>query len=101
MSPADTSDIGFALPPFKPDEALLQIKRTLRDMKLSERASGFDLRGKRVVELAVDATAVNTRLARTLASTPQWDAVVIRSATDQRKFIDETKKRLARWAQDD
>ena len=95
------SDSGFAPPPFKPDEALLQVKRSLRDMKLVERGNAFELRGKRIVEIAVDAAAVNARLARTLALTPQWDAVVIRSATEQRKFIEETKKRLARWAQDD
>ena len=104
MSPADSndiSDIGFAPPPFKPDEALLQIKRSLRDLKLTERGSGFDLRGRRVVELTVDTSTINARLARTPALTPQWDAPVIRSTTDQRKFIDELKKRLVRWAQDD
>ncbi len=100
---ADVSDveIGFAPPPFKPDEALLQIKRSLRDLKLTERGNGFELRGKRVAELVVDAAAINARLARTLAITPQWDAVTIRSAADQRKCIDDIKKRLARWAQDE
>lgn len=101
MSPADMDDIGFAPPPFKPDEALLQIKRSLRDMKLTERGSGFELRGKRVAELSSDGRDINGRLARTLALTPQWDAVSIRSAADQRKFIDEIKKRLARWTQDE
>ncbi len=100
---ADVSDveIGFAPPPFKPDEALLQIKRSLRDLKLTERGNGFELRGKRVAELVVDAAAINARLARTLAITPQWDAVTIRSAADQRKCIDDIMKRLAGWAQDE
>ncbi len=92
---------GFAPPPFRPDEALAQTKRALRDLKLAERGNGFELRGKRVVELVVDAAAIQVRLARTLAHTPQWDALVIRSAADQRKFIDEIKKRLTRWAHDD
>jgi hypothetical protein len=92
---------GFAPPPFKPDAALLQLKRSLRDLKLAERGNGFELRGKRVAELSVDTAAINAHLARTLALTPQWDAMVIRSATDQRKFVDEIKKRLARWTQDE
>jgi hypothetical protein len=95
------ADIGFAPPPFKPEDALQQIKRSLRDLKLSERGNSFELRGKRVVELAADPAQVNARLARKLALTPQWDALTIKSATDQRKFIDETRKRLARWSQDD
>lgn len=94
-------DGGFAPPPFKPEDALAQARRSLRDLKLVERGNGFELRGKRVAELVVDATAITVRLARTLALTPQWDAVTIRSTTDQRKFIDEIKKRLARWTQDE
>jgi hypothetical protein len=94
-------DGGFAPPPFKPDEVLAQIKRNLRDLKLAERGNGFELRGRRVAELTVDSATINVRLARTLALTPQWDALVIRSATEQRKFIEEIKKRLARWTQDE
>jgi hypothetical protein len=41
-------------PPFKPDDALQQLKRSLRDLKLAERGNGFELRGKRVLELAVE-----------------------------------------------
>ena len=100
---ADVTDLdgGFAPPPFKPEDALAQTKRSLRDLKLLERGDGFELRGKRVVEIVVDAVVINARLARTLALTPQWDAVTIRSTTEQRKFIDEIKKRLARWTQDE
>ena len=92
---------GFAPPPFKPDTALEQVKRSLRDLKLAERGAGFELRGKRVVELGIEVDTIHLRLARTLALTPQWDAVTVKSAAEQRKFIDEVKKRLARWTQDD
>jgi hypothetical protein len=95
------TEIGFAPPPFEPDAALMQLKRSLRDLKLAERGNGFELRGKRVVELSVDAAALQVRLARTLALTPQWDTLLIRSAAEQRKFVDEIKKRLARWTQDE
>lgn len=98
---ADDDLGGFAPPPFKPEEALLQIKRNLRDLKLAERGNGFELRGKRVVEIGADAATITARLARKLALTPQWDTVVVKSATEQRKLVDEVKKRLARWDQED
>lgn len=92
---------GFAPPPFKPEDALLQIKRSLRDLKLAERGNSFELRGKRVVELSADSTTITAKLARKLALTPQWDTVVVKSTTEQRKLVDDVKKRLARWDQED
>ncbi len=94
-------DSGFAPPSFKPDEALLQLKRSLRDLKLAERGNGFELRGKRVVELAIEGVIVNVRLARRLMLTPQWDTQAVKSAADQRKLLDEVKKRLTRWEHED
>jgi hypothetical protein len=32
-----------------------------------------------------------------LTRTPDWDKSLIRSGADQRKLLDELKKRLARW----
>jgi hypothetical protein len=96
-----SDDFGFAPPPFKPDEALLQIRRSLRDLKLAERGNGFELRGKRVVELAVEGAQISAKLARRLMMTPQWDTQAVKSAADQRKLVDEVKKRLARWEQED
>lgn len=96
-----SDEFGFAPPPFKPDDALLQLKRSLRDLKLAERGNGFELRGKRVVELAVDGAQISARLARRLMLTPQWDAQAVKSAADQRKLVDEVKKRLARWEHED
>ena len=90
-------DEGFAAPPFKPDEALEKLKRSLRDLKLSERGSAFELRGKRVIELATDAGVVTARLARKLALTPAWDIQTVKSTTELRKLQDEIKRRLARW----
>jgi hypothetical protein len=87
----------FAPPPFNADNALVTIKRALRDMKLAERGNAYELRGKRVVELAVDGAVINAKLARRLLLTPEWDRVSVESAADQRKLLDEVKKRLARW----
>ncbi|MDP2004704.1 MAG: hypothetical protein Q8K45_03440 [Rubrivivax sp.] len=88
---------GFAPPPFKPEDALQQLKRSLRDLKLAERGTGFELRGKRVLELKPEATQITARLARKLALTPEWDTLTLKSTPDQRKLLDEIKKRLARW----
>ena len=94
-------DLGFAPPPFKPDDALAQIRRALRDLKLAERGNGFELRGKRAVELSVDGATINAKLARKLALTPQWDSQTVKTTTEQRKLVDEVKRRLARWEQED
>ena len=55
-------EFGFAPPAFKPDESLLQLKRSLRDLKLAERGNGFELRGKRVLELQVQDAAIHARI---------------------------------------
>lgn len=94
-------DFGFALPPFKPDDALLQIKRSVRDLKLAERGDGFELRGKRVLELQIEGDVLLARIARKLALTPEWDRQRVASAPDQRKLLDELKKRLARWEREE
>jgi hypothetical protein len=88
---------GFVAPPFKPDTALAALQRALRDAKLSSRGNGFELRGKRVVELTLEAGGISARLARKLALTPEFDRFTVTNATEQRRFTDELKKRLARW----
>ena len=94
-------NFGFAPPPFKPAEALVTLKRALRDLELAERGNAFEKRGKRVIELAVEGEAIQAKLARRLVLTPEWDRVAVKSAADQRKLIDEVKKRLARWEHDE
>lgn len=99
----DDSDLGgFVPPPFNAEGALVQLKRSLRDLKLAERGNAFELRGKRVVELQLDGnTAIAVRLARKLALTPEWDKSAVRSAAEQRKLVDEVKKRLERWEREE
>ncbi len=92
---------GFALPPFKADAALSQLQRALRDLKFSARGDGFEMRGKRYVELRLDGDAVLAGVVRKPALTPEWDRVRIASATEQRKWLDGFKQRLARWERED
>jgi hypothetical protein len=98
-----SNDDSWSLPtpPFKADEALITLKRQLRDLKLGERGNAFEQRGKRVVELAVESGAIQAKLARRLALTPEWDRISVKSVPEQRKLIDEVKKRLARWEHDE
>ncbi len=94
-------DFGFAPPPFNAEHALAQMKRALHDVKLAERGPGFELRGKRVAELVVNGGAIDARLARRLAMTPEWDRRTLKNAAEQRLWLDELKKRLARWESGD
>jgi hypothetical protein len=97
----DADDGGFVLPDFKADNALAQIKRSLRDNKLTERGNAFELRGKRIVELTLEVDGIAVRLARKLAMAPEWDRLGVKNANEQRKLLDEVKKRMARWASED
>jgi hypothetical protein len=94
-------DSGFTPPAFDAANALQQMKRALRDLRLAERGNGFELRGKRVAELQVDGGAITTRLARKLALTPEFDRGRIASAPEQRKWLDEAKRRLERWEREE
>ena len=98
---SDDESSGFAPPLFEAGEALTQIKRKLRDLKLTERGNGFDLRGKPVLELVPGEAQINVRIARKLALTPEWDRLLVNSSASQRKLIDDIKRRLERWERED
>ncbi|HEX6361925.1 MAG TPA: hypothetical protein VFZ93_03155 [Albitalea sp.] len=98
---SDAPEDFLAPPPFKPAEALQQLKRTLRDLRpLAERGEGFELHGLSVVELKADAGTIAVKLARRPARTPDWDRFVLKNNADVRKCVDEVKKRLARWTEE-
>lgn len=92
---------GFGPPPFDAASALTQLKRALRDTGLAERGNGFELRGKRVAELVVEGAVIKARLARRPMLTPEWDRSDITSAPQQRKWLDDLKKRLERWEREE
>ncbi|MCK6420611.1 MAG: hypothetical protein L6Q73_06845 [Aquabacterium sp.] len=97
------SDEFFALPPFKPAEALLQLKRSLRDLRtLTERGDGFELKGSPVIALALGDGAIDARLARRpMRGLPEWDRYALAGSPDIRKFTDEVRRRLARWTEEE
>jgi hypothetical protein len=92
-------DEFFALPAFKPAEALVQLKRQLRELRpLVERGDGFDYHGRRVVELEATDTAIEARLARRPALTPEWRAHTLKASPDLRRFVEAVKRELAGWS---
>lgn len=97
----DLPDFGFAPPPFDAAGALAHLKRALRDLRLAERGTGFELRGKRVAELQLEGGAIAAKTVRKPALTPEWDRVQIRNAAEQRKWLDDLKKRLERWEREE
>lgn len=100
---SDDDDFGFAPPPFKAAEALVQLKRGLRDLRtLAERGDSFELKGARVMELSATETAIEAKLAkRPSRQVPEWDRFTLDSSAAVRKFTDEVKKRLARWTEEE
>ena len=47
-----SEDWGFALPAFKPEEALQRLRRDLRELGLVERAGVFEQRGSAAISAA-------------------------------------------------
>jgi hypothetical protein len=92
---------SIAPPPFDAAAAMQTLQRSLRDARLVERAGGFETKGRRVVELALGDGCIEARLAKRLALTPEWDRSTVRNQGELKRFLDEVKRRLARWQDED
>ncbi len=96
-----SDDDTFALPPFKPADALVLLQRALRDVRpLVQRQAEFTWKGQVVINLNATDTALTARLAKRPARVPEWDTSTLASSADVRKFTDEVKKRVGRWGDD-
>lgn len=100
----------FALPPFKADEALVKLRRDLRELKpLAEKGTGspirFEWKGLPVIELSVSASSDKPALAVSLAKRPsqrpEWLKQTLASSAEVRKWLDELKRSLKRWDDED
>jgi hypothetical protein len=92
-------DDFFALPAFKPAEALVQLKRQLRDLRpLAERGAGYEILGSAVIELKATDTTIEARLAKRPARSPEWTTHTLKNSADVRKFVDAVRQHLARWS---
>jgi len=97
-----SDDFGFAAPQFKPDEALLKLKRDLRELGLTEREGRFERRGSTLARAAVDGDVIlAARVKKPSRSSPQWLERRLRSSADVRDFVADLKKQLALWSDRD
>lgn len=98
------SDDGWniAPPPFSAAEALVALRRQLRELRpLAEQGSRFTLRGLSVIELSASGTQIDARLAQRPLAVPQWTAHTLKSSADVRRFLDTVRQQLRRWSDDD
>ena len=97
-----SDDIGFAPPPFKPDEALQRLRREFRAMGLNEREGVFERRSLAVARVRVDGAWLAAALVqRPSRASPQWQARTLDSSAAVRDFCAETKKKLQQWGDRD
>jgi hypothetical protein len=91
------SDDSFAPPPFDPATARASLARTLRDLKLVERNGAFELNGRPVVRVLVDGAALKLDVVRRPSRSPDWEHVQASDHAMLRRFIDDLRRRVARW----
>lgn len=96
------NDDFFAPPDFKPDQALQNLKRALRELRsLAERGKGFELQGQPVLEFSTDEKLLHARLAKKPSRSPEWETRSCKNSAEVRALQDEIKRRVARWTDED
>ena len=93
-------DDFFAPPAFDAAQALSGLQRSLRALGLSERAGHFEWQGWRVAALEPGAQQISAKMAQSPALQPRWERRELKNSADVRQYLDELKKRLARWSDD-
>jgi len=91
------SDDFFAPPPFNPETARATLVRALRDLKLAERGGAFELDGQPVVKARIDGAVLRLDIVRRPSRSPDWEHAQAADHAQLRRFIDDVKKRVARW----
>ena len=91
------SDDFFAPPPFDPDTARATLVRALRDLKLVERSGSFELNGQPVVKVRIEGALLKVDVAKKPMRSPDWEHAEAADHARLRRFIDDVKKRVARW----
>jgi sulfur carrier protein ThiS len=94
--PEDPDDF-FAPPPFNPETARATLARALRDLKLAERNGAFEMNGQPVVRVRVEGAVLKLDLAKKPSRSPDWEHADADDHARLRRFIDDVKRRVARW----
>lgn len=92
---------GFTPPAFQPGEALLTLRRQLRELGLNERGGQFERHGLAVARLEIDGGALKASVVQRPARSPEWQTRTVGSAAEMRDFMTELKKRSAGWSERD
>lgn len=85
-------------PPFQADEALTTLRRSLRDLRLTERGNGFEWKAQRIVEFSLNEQQIEVRLAKRPLASPEFDTLKINSSAQLRQLTEDIRRRLARWS---
>ena len=93
------SDDFFAPPPFDPAAARATLARALRDLKLTERDGAFEMNGQPVVRATLDGATLKLEVAKKPARSPDWERVEATDHARLRRFVDDVKRRVSRWAE--
>jgi hypothetical protein len=106
----DPSDF-FAMPPFKADEALVKLRRDLRELKtLSEKGTGavvrLEWKALPVIELTIDIgddgkQTIAASITRKPSQRPDWTRQKLASSAEVRKWLDGVKLSIKRWHDED
>jgi hypothetical protein len=88
----------FAVPAFKPDEALQRLRRDLRELGLVEREGRFERRGAAIARAAADDTVLRVAIVRRPARSPEWIEKALKDSAQVRDFVALVKKSLSGWS---
>ena len=91
------SDDFFAPPPFNPETARATLARALRDLKLAERGGAFEFNGQPVVKATADGAVLKLDVVKRPVRSPDWEHAQASDHAQLRRFIDDVKRRVARW----
>ncbi|MBQ0932334.1 hypothetical protein KAK07_14195 [Ideonella sp. 4Y16] len=95
-------DWGFALPAFKPEDALQRLRRDLRALGLTEREGRFERRGSAIARAAVDGAVLTVAIVKRPSRTsPEWMTKALKESAQVRDFVALVKKNLAGWSDSD
>jgi hypothetical protein len=101
VSDADEG-FGFAPPPFRAEEALAQLKRSLRELGLAEREGRFERRGVAIAKAALEGGAIAAAVVRKPSrNSPEWQPKTLTSGAHVRGFVADLKSKLASWSDRD
>lgn len=96
-----SEDWDFAVPAFKPDEALQRLRRDLRELGLTERDGRFERRGSAIARATVDGDVLRAAIVKRPSRSPEWMDKALSNSAQVRDFVALVKKNLSGWSDAD